>query len=258
MNNPGEASGTGKTAILQKEQGVFVSYTMAALAGLLGVGGLVGFYVFLVMGTPTIISLQWGESARLGFDMALSGVFFLQHSGMVRRSFRHRMKKYYPEPYHSAVYSMISGSLLILIVLFWQKSDLMVLSLEGPLRWVCQSGLFLALILLFWVLPVLNAADPFGIKHILDHQRGQRTGQADMVTRGPYRWVRHPAYLCNLLVVWSYPDITADRLLLNVLWTAWSLAGTYFEERDLVAAYGERYRIYQRQVPRLLPLTRRP
>jgi protein-S-isoprenylcysteine O-methyltransferase Ste14 len=153
---------------------------------------------------------------------------------------------------------MISGSLLILIVLFWQKSDLTVLSLEGLSRWVCYSGLLVALVLFFWVLSVLTAADPFGIQNILDYHRGRRTHQAPMVVRGPYRWVRHPAYLCNLLVMWSYPDITADRLLLNVLWTVWSLAATYFEERDLITAYGERYRHYRSLVPRLLPLKRRP
>ena len=237
---------------------MFVPYTMAALAGLLGIGGLLGFYVFLVMGAPTIISLPLSEPARLVFDMVLSDVFFLQHSVMVRRGFRHRMKPYCPEPYQSAVFSMVSGSLLMLIVLFWQRSDMMIFSLEGPLRWLCQSGLFFALVLFFWVLSVLNAADPFGIQTILDHHRGRQTGQADMVIRGPYRWVRHPAYLCNLLVIWSYPDITADRLMLNVLWTVWSLVGTYFEERDLIAAYGEQYRVYQGQVPRLLPLTLRP
>ena len=34
-----------------------------------------------------------------------------------------------------------------------------------------------------------------------------------MVVRGPYRWVRHPLYLTTLLMIWSYPDLTADRLL---------------------------------------------
>jgi methanethiol S-methyltransferase len=236
---------------------MFVSNIIAALTGLLGIGGLLGFYAFLILGTPTIILLKMSEPVRLIFDTALSSVFFLQHSVMVRRSFRQRMKKYCPEPYQSAVYSIISGFVLILIVLFWQRSDIRMLSLDGPLRVVCHTGLLLAMVLFFWVISSLNAADPFGIRNVRDHRQGRQAGQAEMVIRGPYRWVRHPAYLCNLLVIWCYPDITGDRLLLNILWTAWSIAGTYFEERDLIVAYGERYRIYQRQVPRLLPLIRR-
>ena len=74
-----------------------------------------------------------------------------------------------------------------------------------------------------------------------------------MVVRGPYRWVRHPLYSATLLMIWSYPVLTADRLLFNVLFTIWILVGTMLEERDLVADYGEDYQNYQRRVPMLIP-----
>jgi protein-S-isoprenylcysteine O-methyltransferase Ste14 len=45
----------------------------------------------------------------------------------------------------------------------------------------------------------------------------------------------------------------ADGLLLSVLWSAWMVAGTILEERDLVADLGDAYRRYQRQVPMLVP-----
>ena len=37
------------------------------------------------------------------------------------------------------------------------------------------------------------------------------------------------------------------------LMTVYILVGLYFEERDLVRQFGERYLRYQREVPRLLP-----
>jgi protein-S-isoprenylcysteine O-methyltransferase Ste14 len=74
-----------------------------------------------------------------------------------------------------------------------------------------------------------------------------------MVIWGPYRWVRHPLYLTTLLMICSHPDLTADRLLFNILFTVWILAGTVLEERDLVDAYGDDYREYQRAVPMLIP-----
>ncbi|MFO7695189.1 MAG: hypothetical protein R6V57_19050 [Vicinamibacterales bacterium] len=53
---------------------------------------------------------------------------------------------------------------------------------------------------------------------------------------------------------------TADRLVmmaaglpLSLLWSAWIVAGTLLEERDLVADFGDVYRRYQRQVPMLFP-----
>jgi protein-S-isoprenylcysteine O-methyltransferase Ste14 len=71
--------------------------------------------------------------------------------------------------------------------------------------------------------------------------------------RGPYRWVRHPLYFFCLLMIWSCPDLSLDRLLHNVLWTAWIVVGSVLEERDLVASFGEEYSNYKREVPMLIP-----
>ena len=54
-------------------------------------------------------------------------------------------------------------------------------------------------------------------------------------------------------MIWSYPHLTADRALFNVLWTLWIFTGSVLEERDLVAEFGDRYRDYQNKVPMLIP-----
>jgi len=76
--------------------------------------------------------------------------------------------------------------------------------------------------------------------------------------RGPYRWVRHPLYLFTLMMIWSYPGLTADRLLFNILWSGWVIIGSVLEERDLAAEFGQPYRDYQRTVPMLVPYRLRP
>jgi len=73
------------------------------------------------------------------------------------------------------------------------------------------------------------------------------------VAQGTYRWVRHPMYFVVLLMIWSYPVLTVDRLLFNMLWTIWIVIGTVLEERDLTAKFGDDYREYQRKVPMLFP-----
>jgi protein-S-isoprenylcysteine O-methyltransferase Ste14 len=57
----------------------------------------------------------------------------------------------------------------------------------------------------------------------------------------------------NPLLFWTNPEITADRLLFNVLWTGWIYVGTLLEERDLRSEFGNAYAEYQSQVPRCLP-----
>lgn len=95
--------------------------------------------------------------------------------------------------------------------------------------------------------------DPLGIRSIKAHLRGASEARSAFLVKGPYRWVRHPLYSCVLLLFWCTPDVTADRLLLDMLWTSWICIATVLEERDLVAVFGDAYRDYQRKVPMLIP-----
>jgi protein-S-isoprenylcysteine O-methyltransferase Ste14 len=65
--------------------------------------------------------------------------------------------------------------------------------------------------------------------------------------------VRHPLYFFSLIMFWSCPGLTADRLLFNLMWTTWIIAGTVLEERDLLREFGDGYREYQKKVPMLIP-----
>ncbi len=76
----------------------------------------------------------------------------------------------------------------------------------------------------------------------------------DFVVPLPYRLVRHPQYVGFLLLFWAAPDMTAGRLLFAAGMTAYILVGVRYEERDLLARFGERYAEYRRRVRMLLPL----
>jgi protein-S-isoprenylcysteine O-methyltransferase Ste14 len=117
-----------------------------------------------------------------------------------------------------------------------------------------RAPFILAILGFRWSVQSLEKFDGFGIGPLLHLRRGTTPRQAKPFSvKGPYRYVRHPQYFCALLMIWSCPDLTTDRLLFNALWTAYIVIGAVFEERDLTATFGEQYRAYQSKVPMLIP-----
>jgi protein-S-isoprenylcysteine O-methyltransferase Ste14 len=77
-----------------------------------------------------------------------------------------------------------------------------------------------------------------------------------VVTRGPYRWVRHPSYTGLLLIAAGF-GIGAGNWLSLVVGALVALLGLLpriaVEEAEMTRVLGERYRIYQRTTHRLIP-----
>jgi len=230
-------------------------HALAALSIVIGVGSLIVFTIFLYTGPFHSTNLGLSIPGALVLDTSLCLVFFFQHSGMIRKSAKRCMSQVISDQNLGAVFSIASGITLLTLVLLWQETALLLASADGFYRWSFRAVFFLAIAGQVWGIWSLKSADLFGTESVL-RRPAPTPPPAPMVVRGPYRWVRHPLYLTTLLMIWSYPDLTADRLLFNVLFTGWVIVGTVLEERDLVADYGEVYRNYQRAVPMLVPYRR--
>lgn len=231
----------------------FAAYCVMVLSTVLGGGSLLLFGAFLIAGPFTITRFDASEGQALVWNGLLSILFFIQHSGMVRATFRNWLSSAVPRHYHSATYSIASGIALTMMVLLWQTSQTVLFRIQGPLEALPRAISLLAIAGLIWGVRALRTFDGFGRISIVVHLRGKQLRPPDFVLRGPYLWVRHSLYFFVLILVWSSPNVTLDRLLLNVLWTFWIVLGSYLEEKDIVAEFGERYRDYQKTVPMLLP-----
>jgi protein-S-isoprenylcysteine O-methyltransferase Ste14 len=226
---------------------------MMAMAILIGGGSLLLFGVFLVLGPIAVVHFHASEHQALLWDGLLSILFFIQHSGMVRTSFRTRLTPIVPPPYHPATYAIASGIALTGVVLLWQPSQTIIYQAEGLLRLPAHATSVLAFAGFAWGARALRSFDAFGLNPIGAYLRGTQVEAPDFIIRGPYLWVRHPLYFFILVLIWSAPDVSLDRLLFNMLWTLWVVLGAYLEEKDLVAQFGEKYGRYQEDVPMLFP-----
>lgn len=226
--------------------------------GAIGYLSYLSFLYFLYAGSLDWIRLNLGVSGILVFDGVLSLLFFLQHSTMIRRSFRKRLLHFIPSRYQGVTYTVTSGVILLLFVTFWQNSGTILLEVDGLFRTVLRILFFLSILGMLWGIRALRSVDMFGLGSILKNTRTNTLQERPFIVSGPYRWVRHPLYLFTVVMFWSCPMLTTDRMLFNIMWTVWVVLATVLEERDLREDFGDNYREYQTKVPMLLPRGVRP
>lgn len=236
----------------------FTGYAIILGAALMAQASLLALGLFLFYGSFELVKLGMGDAGSLIFDVFLSALFFAQHSGMVRKSFRHWLARFIETGYHGALFTIATGIVLMMILFFWQKTPFILFSAQGMMRWLIRGAYFLIIAGFAWSASSLQPFDPMGLTPIANLLRGEASVSAQLNIRGPYRWVRHPLYLFSILIIWACPEMTADRLLFDVLWTIWIITGAFLEERDLAASFGKSYRTYQRHVPMLIPKSFRP
>lgn len=219
------------------------------------VGGLAFllFFIFVIFGPLNIIDLRLENVEIVYLNSALSLIYFFQHSLMVRESIRNRITKIIPEKTFYAFYSIVSGITLISVMLLWQESSYIIMSVSGEYIYLLRILLIVSVFGLMWGIKSLSEFDPFGRNQIEEYMNNKEEKEMKFVSQGAFKIVRHPFYLFILIMIWSYPTLSIDRLLFVVLWSIWIFVGTILEERDLVNQIGNDYREYKRKVPMLIP-----
>jgi len=184
-------------------------------------------------------------------DAGVLGLFALQHSIMARESFKRWWASAVTSELSRSTYVLLASLLLFATFAFWQPIAGTCWSLSGAaavvvaVLYVCGWALTLGSTFL------LDHAELFGLRRTIASQSNKDNGE--FRTPGLYRTIRHPMMLGLVVLFWSSPIMTVGHLLFAGLSTGYILVGIWFEERDLVVAFGERYVQYQKNVPMLLP-----
>jgi methanethiol S-methyltransferase len=203
-------------------------------------------------------TIDRGSEAPIGEAVAINtlllGLFAVQHSGMARKAFKRWLTAFLPPAAERSTYVLASALILFLLVWQWRPIPDVVWSVSSEPGYSLLMALFwLGWIILFLSTWMIDHFDLFGLKQVYNNWRNTQPADAAFATPFLYRFVRHPIYLGLLLAFWSTPRMTQGHLLFAGLSTAYIFIGIWFEERDLVAQFGDAYRDYRRRVPMILP-----
>jgi len=117
-------------------------------------------------------------------------------------------------------------------------------------RWLMMGGKVLALAGLVGSFLQTGPLHFLGLSQLFASKPAQTS---PLEGRGFYCYVRHPIYSFSLLLLWLTPAMTVNLLTVYILITLYFYVGSFHEERRLLAEFGDAYRDYQQQVPRLIP-----
>lgn len=208
------------------------------------------------VGVPkSIDSGSAGDPARaVLLNLALLGLFGLQHSVMARPGFKRWWTRIVPPSVERSTYVLCASLALIVMFALWQPLPRPVWAVEAEAGRALLWGLFglgwgVVLVSTF----MISHAHLFGLAQVVEHASGRGLPEPRFQTPGLYRHVRHPIMLGFFIAFWAAPTMTVGRLLFAVVTSLYILVALQLEERDLLRAFGDEYARYRSRVPKLIP-----
>ena len=193
-------------------------------------------------------------STALLINLALIGLFGLQHSGMARPGFKKWCLKTIPSHLERSTYVLMTC--LMLILLFWQWRPLggVVWEVKNiTLTYILYSISALGWVIVFLSTVLINHFDLFGLRQVYLYFKSEKYQYLDFKIIGFYKYVRHPLMLGFLIAFWFTPKMTITHFIFALGMTAYIINAIHLEEKDLIDIYGDLYKKYQQQVSMLIP-----
>jgi methanethiol S-methyltransferase len=234
---------------------------LAALYGIIAYAGFLFTILYAIGFIEGVVVPKSIDSGAAGpfvesliVNTLLLGLFAVQHSVMARQGFKRWWTRLVPPSIERSTFVLFSNAVLLLLYWQWRPMPTEVWTVQNP-------TMALALVVISWLgwglvfasTFMINHFELFGLSQVFARLFNKNLPPAQFRTPLLYRLIRHPLYLGFLLAFWATPSMTVGHLLFAVATTGYILIAIQLEERDLIDAFGDRYRSYRRQVAMLIP-----
>lgn len=214
-----------------------------------GVGTQIGFlgtvpYLFLFLRHGTSQNGSW-----FVVDSLLALQFCIPHSLLMLPSVRKRISIAIPSQLYGSLFATATCATLWPLFAFWRSSTMVIWQASGWIETAVVAGFYLSWVALFFSLRASGFGYQTGWTQWLYWLRHDRLPCRPLTDQGPYRWMRHPAYLSFLGLIWFTPRMTLDHAVLTAIWTVYIYIGSCLKDRRLLFYLGDAYRDYAERVP---------
>ena len=177
-------------------------------------------------------------------DGFLALQFAVVHSLILLPAMRSRISQLMPSQLYGSVFAVATCATLWPMFLFWRASTHTLWEATGWAGVTIQACFYLSWVALFLSLRISGFGYQTGWTQWLYWYRREPLPRRPLSVNGPYRWMRHPAYLSFMGLIWFTPHMTADHAILTATWTAYIFVGSYLKDRRLLFYTGDAYRNY--------------
>lgn len=232
-----------------------IAYIIFLIAFLYAIGFVGNIYVPKMIDSgkePSLIN-------AILINMVILSVFALQHSIMARPKFKAWFNSIFSQAMERSTYILLSSLALILIYWQWQPITTVIWNVENKIGFTILTGIyFLGWLIVLLSTFMINHFELFGLTQIFNNLKNKQTPNPKFQTNYLYKLVRHPIMLGFLIAFWATPVMTLGHLLFSIVTTLYIfIAVKYLEEKDLRKFIGEEYEIYQKEVPMIIPFTKK-
>lgn len=161
--------------------------------------------------------------------------------------------------FYRLFYNVSSVLIFVAVYALAPKPNVTVYDLQYPFDIITFALQVASLAGLYWATRLIDLKEFVGIAQIerylhdeyVTEELDERT---ELKVEGAFKFVRHPIYFFSILFLALRPTMDLFYLIMFVSVIIYFYVGSIYEEKKLVEKFGDEYREYQKNVPRLLPI----